>query len=344
MFPKNAWYAVAWSHEAGRALFARRVCNEPLVLYRQENGTPVALRDLCWHRQLPLSKGTLVGDQVQCGYHGLRFDCSGRCVHIPAQATISPHARVRRYPVADKHRLLWVWMGAEDAADPALIPDLHWLDNSGWSGAGNTHHVRCDYRLILDNLLDLTHETYVHPSTIGHESITEAPIDTRVENGDVIVSRWMLGQTPPPFWAGEIGTDLPCDRWQIVRWQAPSTIVIDVGVALAGTGAPDGNRSRGITGMVLNTATPETETTSWYFFGFCRDYKLDEADRTQRLIDGVTGIFREDVAVLNAQQQALLDNPGARLANLAIDAGSVHVRRLLDQRIRMEAEGTPAAA
>ncbi len=139
-FPLNAWYAAAWGHEVGRALSPRKICNRDMVLYRKEDGTVAALEDACWHRLLPLSLGRLDGDTVICGYHGLAFDGTGRCTHMPAQRTINPSARVRSYPVVERHRLLWVWPGDPALADPALMPDFHWNDGTDWVGAGGTYY------------------------------------------------------------------------------------------------------------------------------------------------------------------------------------------------------------
>src|SRR5512134_1088063 len=125
MFLRNAWYAAGFSDEFGRALLARTFLSEAVVLYRTEDGRPVAFEDRCAHRRLPLSMGRLVGDEIECGYHGLVYDCSGTCVKIPGQprASIPPGARVRSYPVVDRHHYLWIWMGDPARADATLIPD-----------------------------------------------------------------------------------------------------------------------------------------------------------------------------------------------------------------------------
>src|SRR3712207_6900920 len=110
-FPLNAWYAAAWSHEIKHELAARTVCNKDMVLYRRSGGEVAALEDACWHRLLPLSMGHLKGHEVVCGYHGLVFNAAGRCTYMPAQKTINPSACVRAYPVAERHRLVWIWAG-----------------------------------------------------------------------------------------------------------------------------------------------------------------------------------------------------------------------------------------
>lgn len=343
-FPMNAWYAAAYDVEVGRQLMPRTVCNKKLALYRRADNTPVALEDACWHRLLPLSKGRLDGDNVVCGYHGLVFNPGGRCIQMPSQETLNPSACVRAFPVVERHRFIWVWLGDPTQANPADIPDMHWNDDPAWAGDGRVIHVKCDYRLVVDNLMDLTHETFVHGSSIGNRAVAEAPFEVTHTEKTATVTRWMLDIDPPPFWAFQLrkknGEVVRSDRWQIIHFEAPCTVTIDVGVAPAGTGAPQGDRSKGVNGYVLNTITPETDTSCHYFWAFCRNYAIHEQGLTQTLREGVTRVFGEDEGILEAQQQAILDHPDKVFYNLNIDAGAMWARRIID-RLVMEERGAP---
>jgi vanillate O-demethylase monooxygenase subunit len=339
----NAWYACAYDVEVKKELLARTVCKQKLVLYRKLDGSVAILEDACWHRLLPLSKGRLNGDEVTCGYHGLVYNADGRCTHMPSQETINPSACVRSFPVAEKHRFVWVWPGDPALADVALIPDLHWNDDPAWAGDGKMIRVNCDYRLVLDNLMDLTHETFVHGSSIGQQAVAEAPFVATHGDRSATVTRWMEGIDAPPFWAGQIrrasGYEGAVDRWQIIRFEAPATINIDVGVAPSGSGAPQGDRSRGVNGYVLNTITPETDHTCLYFWAFARNYCLGDQRLTHELREGVASIFREDELILEAQQQAIDEHPGYSFYNLNIDAGSMWMRKLIAKMIAAETGG-----
>ena len=176
-WPRNCWYAAAYDVELRRELLARKIAGRNLVMYRREDGAPVALENACWHRLMPLSKGSIEGDDLACGYHGLVFNSEGRCVFMPSQKTINPAARVRSYPVVDRHRFVWVWTGDPALADPDKIPDLHWNDDPEWAGDGKVIHLEAGYKLIVDNLMDLTHETFVHGASIGQRSIAEVPFE-----------------------------------------------------------------------------------------------------------------------------------------------------------------------
>ena len=353
LFPMNAWYAAAYDVEVGRHLLARTVCKRKMVLFRTTDGQVAALEDACWHRLLPLSMGSLQGDEVTCAYHGLVYNAQGRCTHMPSQETLNPSACVRSFPVLQKHRFVWVWPGDPAKADPALVPDLHWNNDPQWAADGKLITVKCDYRLVVDNLMDLTHETFVHGSSIGNREVAEAPFVATHGDRFATVTRWMENIDPPPLWADQIrqarGYKGKVDRWQIIRFEAPCTVTIDVGVAEAGSGAPPaegkiGDRSKGVNGFVLNTITPETDGSCHYFWAFARNYCLDEQRLTHQLREGVATIFREDEKVLEAQQQAMLEHPDHSFYNLNIDAGAMWARRFIDKMVALEVAAAPAVA
>ena len=352
-FPLNAWYAAAYDVELGRQLLPRTICNQKIVMYRRLDGQAVALHDACWHRLLPLSQGRLEGDDVVCGYHGLVYNPQGQCVRMPSLQKINSSACVRHFPLVEKHRFIWLWMGDPALADPALVPDMHWNDDPAWAGDGKLITVQCDYRLVIDNLMDLTHETYVHSSSIGNEAVVHAPFQVTHDDKYVTVTRLMDNVEAPPFWAAQIAHARdykgPVDRWQIIRFEAPATVTIDVGVAVAGSGAVpsqghDSDRSQGVNGFVLNTITPETNHSCHYFWAFARNYCLNEQALTHQLREGVARIFREDELVLEAQQQALRDHPDMSFHNLNIDAGAVRSRHLIDRMLAKEAPATATIA
>jgi phenylpropionate dioxygenase-like ring-hydroxylating dioxygenase large terminal subunit len=348
-WPLNCWYAAAYDTELKRELLGRVVAGRDLVMYRRRDGEPVALENACWHRLMPLSKGAIEDDNVVCGYHGLVYNAEGRCTFMPSQRTVNPAARVRSYPVVQRHRFVWVWPGDPALADPDLVPDLHWNDDPEWAGDGKLIHLECGYKLIVDNLMDLTHETFVHGSSIGQRSIAEVPFEVTHGPNSATVTRWMVDVDPPPFWkmqlewkrgepAGQV------DRWQIIHFQPPSTIAIDVGVAPTGTGAPEGDRSQGVNGFVLNTMTPETERSCHYFWAFVRNYRLGDQRITTLIREGVSGVFAEDEEVLAAQQRGVDRHPEKQFYNLNIDGGAMWARRLIDKLLAAERDDGRFAA
>jgi phenylpropionate dioxygenase-like ring-hydroxylating dioxygenase large terminal subunit len=344
MFPRNTWYPCAWSHEIGRGLMQRWICGDPIVFYRTAAGAPVALGDRCPHRRAPLSMGSLVGDRVQCGYHGLEIDATGRCVHIPGQDMIPEPARVHGYPIVDRHRFAWIWPGDPAQADPARIPDLFWNDHPDWAAPGGSLTIDAHWQLVLDNLMDLSHLTYLHGRTIGTPYVSVTPARTRLEGDRVHVDRWTIDRPAPPMFTKVADIAGNVDRWQLVEWIAPGNVVIQVGCAPTGTGAPEGDRSRGIDARSLNLVTPMTERRSLYLWSYCRNYKLADESVSRFLYDEVARTFLEDKAMIEAQQHLIdTDASGARTIDIKVDAGPTAVRRMIDRMLRRE-QGQTAAA
>ena len=327
MFMKNCWQVAAYASELGQSLLKRTITAEPVILYRTRTGEPVAMEDRCPHRHLPLSMGHLDGDIVQCGYHGMRFAPSGECVQIPGQQRIPPTSRARTFPLVERHKLIWIWMGDAASADPALVPDFHWMESADWAVAEGYHRIEADYRLLVDNLLDLSHETFVHPETIGNGSVADSPVSVTVlDRKTVRAHRDMIAAEPPPQFVALAGFQGRIDRWQTTLYTPPGFCVIEVGAVPAGTNDP----TRGFEARILNMITPETERSSHYFWGHARNIRLEESALTDVIRRSVLETFDQDKEILEAQQLAC-----ERIGSfdpqvvLGIDAGPVQGRRVL---------------
>ena len=339
MFMKNCWYAAAYVRELedGGPL-GRTLLGEPVVMFRTAGGTPVALEDRCCHRHLPLSLGKVAGDRVQCGYHGLEFDASGICIAVPGQSKVPPGAAVRSFPLVEKYGFLWIWMG-DAAADETLIPDWWWVDDPAWAhNPGAFLHIQCHYELINDNLLDLSHLGYVHTKTIGNGAIVDFPVKTQRQDGKVRMSRWIADRPAPPLYGAGMQTDDNVDRWQIVETEAPSHTVVYAGVGPVGAGEFDGpaEYETGIRLRALNAPTPETETSSFYFYAHVWDFRIDDTAWKQRMYDDFLMTFMEDVGILEAQQKSLSRDPARALIDLNVDVPGLAARRMVAERIAAE--------
>ena len=260
MFLKNTWYVAGKSEDIDGKPLGRRICNEPIVFYRDGSGRVAALEDFCPHRGAPLSLGFVKEGKLVCGYHGLEMGCDGKTVAMPGQR-VRGFPAIRAYPAAERYGFIWVWPGDADQADEALIPQLEFFDNPAWAYGGGLYHVKADYRLMIDNLMDLTHETYVHANSIGQPEIDESPCKTTVEGDQVVTARYMENIKAPPFWkmamrAYGLPDDADVDRWQICRFSPPSHVMIDVGVALAGRGGFDAPDEAKVYSVVVDFITP----------------------------------------------------------------------------------------
>jgi vanillate O-demethylase monooxygenase subunit len=334
----NCWQAAAYAGEVGSQLLARRFLDEPVVLFRDSSGTVQAIADACAHRGLPLSRGRLHGDTVQCGYHGMRFAGSGACVAVPGQDSIPSRARVRSYPIAEKYGLVWIWMGDPEASAATPIPDVHWFDDPEWTCVTGYHHVGADYRLLNDNLLDLSHETFVHQETIGNAAVADSPVTAEITNGTVRVSRTMRECEPPPLYVRVTGFTEKIDRWHTTIYTPPGVLVIENGSMPSGS-----DRSAAKERRVLNLVTPESATSSHYFWGVARQYDRDDHDLTDFLRKATAETFDQDKELLEAQQQSLGPNPAEAFAvRIKVDAGPILGRRLLDECVARERSGRQA--
>lgn len=331
VFIRNAWYVCAWSGEMADRPLQRWVCGEPVVLWRRRDGGVAALADRCPHRDAPLSLGRVVGDDIQCGYHGLRFGADGGCVAVPGSGRAPAGAGTRSYPVVERWGWVFVWPGAPGRADPALLPDYHWKDDPEWTGKGETLPVKAGYGLLRDNLLDLSHAHFVHRQTLATDAVIESPVVTEMAGGRLTVTRDMRGIAPSPFFARVGGFSGKVDHHQEIGFTPPANIVISLRVA-------DLERADHVVEMrVLNALTPETEGSTLYFWSLVRNTDLDDDGLTEWMFEANRSTFDEDVAVIEPQQ-VMLDRapPPARPIRWQVDKGVTQAQRWVERLLREE--------
>jgi vanillate O-demethylase monooxygenase subunit len=345
MFVRNAWYVAAWDHEVTRSMQRRVILDDPILLFRRDDGTAVALEDRCCHRQAPLSMGKLVGNIVHCPYHGLQFDTSGKCVKVPSQDLVPASARVRAYPLVEKNHWLWIWMGEPAKADPALIEDFHWLDDPGWRYGGNYLHVESSYLLLVENLLDTTHLPFLHPTTLGTDSFARSEFEVKREGDRIRVERYLMNELPAPFHKqmGGFPDGMKVDRWQVTHYGPPCFVKLDIGSAPVGTPIRQGERGKGVNMWNLNAITPESEKTSHYFFAQAYNFKLGEPWVSDMLAKQITDIFQDDLAMVKAQQKNMDLGPTPSVG-LGQDKAWIAMRGIVDRLAREEREKATKAA
>jgi len=333
MFVHNTWYVAAFADEIapGKAL-ARRFLNEPVVLFRTGSGQIAALEDRCSHRAMPLSAGHVEGDIIRCCYHGMEFNRLGACTRIPNQTRIPPAANVRHYPVMEKDHLIWIWMGDEALADPSTIIDNPEHNDPQWTWRPYNFHVKADWQLIIDNIMDLTHVPYIHARTIGGNPEQHYGADTNVEfdGNRVTLLRKMPNSVPPRSYIDAGGFKGRVDRWQEVRFEPRRgmTCRVNAGGCDVGTGAYEGKRENGF--MLANNhfITPETDRTSHYLWTICTTAPK-ESGVPEVLFDQFFDTITEDEETLAEQQRRIDDNPGRGFVGIASDGAVNQARRVL---------------
>lgn len=340
---RNGWYAAALSEEVGREPLARTLLDTPIVFYRRGDGSPAALFDRCPHRFAPLSKGRVIGDELECGYHGLRFDCMGAC-------TSNPHgggkplraARVESYVLHERYGFVWLWPGDPDRADPSLLPHYPYLeDNTRWRVHRGRLSVQGNYQLVTDNLLDLTHVPYLHPAFQLPDVTTEQLLaattsrDEKLERG-VLAYRLRTGLPP-----NQLTIDLfdfpnePCETRTHMTWHPPALIDFDTGTKFAGQ-----DDLEGFCFPQAHCITPETETTCHYFFAAARNRKTNDAaidEIMRKILD--TAFRTEDEPMIETVQERMGDTGNLEALNpvlLKTDRAPVMARRMLREMIAAE--------
>lgn len=339
-FLRNTWYCAGWSQDLLEKPIAITLLNEPVVLYRGENGTAIALEDRCPHRFAPLSRGSIQGDNIACGYHGLVFDAKGNCAHNPhGDGAIPKGCSIKYYPVTESQGVIWIWMGEANQADPASIIDIGECDKrEGWASVHGYLNVKCHYELVTDNLLDLSHVPYLH-SFLSSDG--EPPAGFREErkvkvDGDTVWSmHWNYNCPVSPLFsllwdeAPAIGT-----LRAHMRWQPPSVLYLDTGFS-----AEDGRIDDGACFPGIHLITPETEHTSHYFYAVARNKKLDDVGLSEGIRTQINNAFEfEDEPMIEACNERM---PGTDLLELKPvylpgDIAGMRARRTLKNLIQAE--------
>jgi vanillate O-demethylase monooxygenase subunit len=335
-FLRNIWYPILWSSDLGAdALVDRIALDEPIVFFRRDDGTPAAIADVSPHRFAPLHLGTRCGaDRIRCGYHGLEFDAAGACVRNPyGDGRIPAGATIRAYPVLEKHRIIWLWMGTR-TPDPALIPDFRIFDDPapGTQTKFDAITMAANYELIIDNLMDLSHTAFLHEGLLGDPSQTRGTIDVRQDGNTVYVSRYNRNVPAVQVYDLLFRQDgQPFDFWDTMRWDAPGSFLLDTGVH-----APGASKAEGTGIYAVHLLTPQTATSTNYLFSAVRHGVEHGQPATPEIAAKIGELRRhifqtQDTMMIEAQQRVLDRFPAmtTHAALFSIDAGPARYKRVL---------------
>ena len=340
VFLENAWYAAALSTDVNATdLFPRTLLGRNVLLYRLENGTPVALQNRCAHRFVPLHLGKREGDEVVCPYHGLKFNGEGACTHNPHGTQAIPKAaKVRNYPLLERFGFIWIWMG-DEPADPAKLPDYSPLAIGHENALAFTYmHTKANYELIVDNVMDLSHVDHLHSEIISTRGQLTPLIPQVEENDGVISARWEWKQTPGMLIFNQFLPEPEAEARMFVQvnWAAPGNIQLSIG-ATQGNGPLELDATVGQ--YDLHTVTPETESTTHYWFATRRNHIVEDAGFNKMKIEAMHGAFtNEDLPLLEAVETEMGGAEFFSLSPVLIssDAAPVRVRRLLREMIEQQ--------
>lgn len=329
--PRNAWYVVAGIEEVGEKLLSRRVLDVPLVLYRTAQGEPVALFDRCPHRFMPLSLGNRIGDEIQCLYHGMQYDSSGRCTKIPSQKPIAEAMAVHRYPLVEQAPFVWIWLGDEDKMDPSSIPDPGRVKSHYSQVFHFCYPIKSDFMLMHENLMDTSHPTFLHAGYFDDGQLATAPIKLETDNRLVRLIRDIGMHVPGPgtcaFFNLEPGKRV--HQVTITETYAPSLNVIVYQFTY-----PDEPDREMTEFLALAPITPVSERECYHFVASCTSWPLEGS---KELNDAVAGIIKGDQIALEAIEQRRDEMlPGESEVHIRADTPSLHLRRLMRSMVEQE--------
>lgn len=329
----NDWYVGAFSDEIGRALFARTLLGKKILFFRTEDGTAVAMSDRCAHRSYPLSEGRLEGDAVVCGYHGFRYDAAGDCIEVPAMAKCPRSIGVKRYALVEMGNLIWIWMGDAESADLAKLPETSFQTSSDWVCSKGYLHLPGNYVSLHENLLDLTHLSYIHARSFGTPEYARAPFRTEIGDGHFLVHREVIPTLLPPVWADPTGLTGVETAARIATSEFMSPGFHRVTVSFYDSAVPENEREVG-TIRTAHLPTPETQGSTHYFIVHGRDFVLDDSDVTRVMHDRLFMAFGEDVEALAKLERMLEQTASEDIYEISVttDGPSVAMRRYLLQR------------
>jgi phenylpropionate dioxygenase-like ring-hydroxylating dioxygenase large terminal subunit len=331
----NAWYAAAASHEVRGELLARTLLEEAIVLFRTEDGMAHALIDRCVHRFAPLSQGRLCADRVVCPYHGMQYDRTGLCMHIPGQERIPVQARVKAFPVLERYGLVFVWMGDPALADPAQLIDIPQYGSAEWGISRGYAVFACHWRLITDNLIDPAHTTFVHQRTIGNDAGADVPLHSElVADQTVSCGRWINDSAPVPIVQRFANPEGHVDRWQYYYVKSPSTCWVDFGCIPTGTAHTKEAQERAPYRVISYAfLTPIDQGATHYFSFQLRNVAANDHAVTQEFEHLYHLTFEEDRVLLEQIQRIQETHPELKPMYISSDSGVARLRRLVDAQL-----------
>ncbi len=293
---RNAWYVAAMAAEVGRDLLARTLLETRVVLYRKLDGSLVAMHDRCPHRSFPLSRSRLENDNVVCGYHGLTYEGSGKCILVPSMPGASNNIRVRTFPVIERGPIVWIWMGDADKADVDLIPAMPWLSDPKWATVTSGFHMKSNYVAMHENLLDQTHFTFLHAGSVGTPEWATSPLEVTQDEDQVKLRRALKNSLPPGIYAIPMKLEgRMVDRLSEAAFIGPAG---HVAFAKITNVDPLPGEQTDFRVNIVHVFTPETQNTLHYWWFNSRDFALDDEQASTFLHDASVQAYTEDVDAL----------------------------------------------
>jgi phenylpropionate dioxygenase-like ring-hydroxylating dioxygenase large terminal subunit len=333
-YPANCWWVVAAAAEVTRKPLCRWLLDQRVVLFRTQAGAPVALEDRCAHRWAPLSQGKLLGDEIACPYHGFRYDSRGACALVPTQSHVPGALQVRSYPVREHAAFVWIWTGAPDKADPALLPDIPELPEPTYLHVMGYMDVNCNYMGLQENLLDPTHVPYVH-TNVGQGAWRAPPTEVKVTDRNVTFiycnPEGALASYEAQPMGVAAGTKVRRTDWGTFASPACNVSGNDIEVAATEAGT--------YKLVTVHCTTPVSPNRTHYWWLFAQNYGQHIPNLKEDLAALLIAAFKQDKEILEAIQETRdreLRGDSAPEVIVRADRAAVEARRIVERMLSAE--------
>ena len=309
---RNCWYVAGMSHEFKiNKLTGHRIAKRPIVIWRNQGGKVLAFDDRCAHKRFPLSKGRIMEDgTLECAYHGLRYNDTGKCVAIPSHPNgpIPKLAKTNPFPIIEQDGLVWIWTGERERCNDRKPPRTKEVDDDNWETIDSgPMEVPANYLLLIENLLDITHFYPLHDSNVGDFENSLIPV--KLEEGEVDGNKYVKtirevkNYRQPPYLTDWFGYNI-VDRHHSHMMMSPGLTRVVMRVAPPGELGSD--KERGY--VLLHTHTPvDAKNHVWRWCVSCKKNHMSGGNKNvsaaKRVVSNFPNVVEEDLWALEKQQE-----------------------------------------
>jgi phenylpropionate dioxygenase-like ring-hydroxylating dioxygenase large terminal subunit len=309
------WYPIAFLQDITNKPLAVTLLDQPLVVWRTQLGITIA-NDRCPHRGVPLSMGEVHGDQLVCPYHGLHYEATGYCSHIPAHpdATIPSTLYLQTYPVQEAYGLLWTCLAGQTKQ---TLPEFaEWSDSSYQQILPEALTVNTSAGRQVEGFLDVSHFAWVHTETFGSQDNPLVPkYEVKGSDRGFSANYWSQVSNFPK--GLEHLAPVGFEWRRLFEVFLPFTAKLTVFF-------PEGGRL-----CILNAASPISSTQARMFAPICRNF--DRGLDLEPVYAFNRQVFAEDQRMIEAQVPKELPLDLTAEVHIPADRSSIAYRRGLRQ-------------
>ncbi|MCA9530959.1 MAG: aromatic ring-hydroxylating dioxygenase subunit alpha [Myxococcales bacterium] len=325
------WYVLAESSELRARPLARALYDTPIVLFRDARGVAHALLDRCPHRNVPLSLGAVRGPELECAYHGWRFDGGGTCQAVPGlcRAAAHPGRRVPSFATREADGFVWVYGVADEAPARAPYP-LPLASDARYVTVRQQLTMPGSVHAVAENALDVPHTAFVHRGLFRGTG-EPSTIEVIVERDATSAVAEYVGEARPGGLLGRVlgpggGVVRHFDRFIL-----PSVAQVEYAL---------GEHTH-LVATTLLTPVSDYETRLYGVFAARFPFAAPWVARAVKPL--AMRVLRQDVAILGAQTAAVRRFGGERYASTEIDVLGPHIDKLLRRAAAGARDVSPAS-